>query len=56
MADNDNNGSGGIGILGVLIGAVIVFAIGFLALNGNFNGGGTKNVSLNVNPPATSSK
>ncbi len=34
MADN----SGGIGILGVVIGAVIVLGIGFFFLNGNFSG------------------
>ena len=49
MADN----SGGIGILGVVIGAAIVVAIGFFLLNGNFNGGGGKSVSLNITPPAT---
>lgn len=51
MADN----SGGIGILGVVIGAAIVLAIGFFMLNGNLNDGGTKSVNLNVNPPATTS-
>lgn len=52
MADN----SGGIGILGVVIGAAIVIALGFFLLNGNFNTGGTKSVNLNINPPATSPK
>lgn len=50
MAEN----SGGIGILGVVIGAAIVLAIGFFFLNGTFNGGGTKSVNLNINPPSTS--
>ena len=45
MADN----SGGIGILGVVIGAAIVIALGFFLLNGNFNTGGTKSVNLTVN-------
>jgi hypothetical protein len=55
VSDN-GGGSGAMGILGVVIGAAIVLAIGFFALGGNFNGGGTKSVNLNVNPPATSSK
>jgi hypothetical protein len=49
MADN----SGGIGILGVVIGAAIVLGIGFFMLNGNLNN--TKSVNLNITPPATSS-
>jgi hypothetical protein len=52
MADN----SGGIGILGVVIGAAIVIALGFFMLNGNFNMGGSKSVNLNINPPATTTK
>lgn len=52
MADN----SGGIGILGVVIGAAIVIALGFFLLGGNFGGSGTKSVNLNINPPATSTK
>lgn len=52
MADN----SGGVGLLGVIIGAAIVVALGFFLLNGNFNGGGTKSVNLTVTPPATSTK
>ena len=51
MADN----SGGIGILGVVIGAAIVLGIGFFFLNGNLNGSSPKSVNLNINPPATSS-
>jgi hypothetical protein len=50
MADNSG---GGIGILGVVIGAAIVLGIGFFMLNnGNLNGP-TKSVNLNINPPAT---
>ena len=52
MADN----SGGVGLLGVIIGAVIVAALGFFLLGGHLNGGGTKSVNLNIHPPATSSK
>ncbi len=52
MADN----SGGVGLLGVIIGAAIVVALGFFLINGNFIGGGAKNVNLTVNPPATSTK
>lgn len=51
MADN----SGGIGILGVVIGAAIVIALGFFLLGGNFEGG-SKSVNLNINPPATTTK
>jgi len=50
----DNSGSG-MGILGVIIGAVIVVAIGFFFLNGGFSGG-TKSVDINIKPPVTSSK
>lgn len=52
MADN----SGGVGLLGVIIGAAIVVVLGFFLLNGNFNTGGSKSVNLNINPPATSTK
>jgi hypothetical protein len=51
MADN----SGGIGILGVVIGALIVLGVGFFLLNGNLTGGSPKSVNLNINPPATTS-
>ena len=54
MADN-SGGGGGMGILGVIIGAVIVVAIGFFFLNGNMNSG-SKSVDINIKPPATSSK
>ncbi len=52
MADN----SGGVGLLGVVIGAAIVIALGFFLLGGNFDRGGTKSVNLNINPPATTTK
>ena len=46
MADN----SGGSGILGVLVGAFIVLAIGIVFLSyGGF--GGDKRVEVNVKPP-----
>ena len=51
MADS----SGGIGILGVVVGAAIVLVIGFLFFNGNFSGG-TKTVDVNIKPPATITK
>ena len=43
--------SGGIGILGVVIGAAIVVIIGFFLLNGTFTGG-SKPVNVNVTAPA----
>jgi hypothetical protein len=43
--------SGGIGILGVIIGAAIVVVLGFFLLNGNMTGG-TKSVDVNIKPPA----
>jgi hypothetical protein len=51
MADS----SGGIGILGVIVGAAIVLVLGFLLLNGNFSGG-TKSVDVNIKPPAVAGK
>jgi len=43
MAD----GSGGIGILGVIVGAVLVLGIGFFALHSGTKGGGsTTGVSI----------
>lgn len=47
--------SGGIGILGVIIGAVIVAALGYFLLSGTFTGG-TKSVDVNIKPPAAASK
>jgi hypothetical protein len=46
----DNGGSGGIGILGVIVGAVIVVALGYMFLaNGNFSGHGpSTNVKIEV--------
>lgn len=51
MADS----SGGMGVLGVIVGAAIVIVLGFFLLNGNIGGGGAKNVDVNIKPPATSS-
>ncbi len=53
MADGS---SGGIGILGVIIGAVIVVAIGFFLLNGNMLGGNTKSVDVNIKAPVSAPK
>jgi len=52
MADN-NGGGGGIGILGVVIGAVLVVGIGFLVLTqtGALGGGQSKQVDVNLNVP-----
>lgn len=47
--------SGGIGLLGVIIGAVIVAALGFFLLQGNVFSG-SKSVDVNIKPPAVSSK
>lgn len=46
-------GSGGIGILGVVIGAVLVIGIGLLAF-GVFPGIGGKSTTVNITPPAIS--
>lgn len=52
MADG-NSGSGGIGILGVLIGAAIVAVVGFFLLNGNvFNQ--KKVLDVEIKLPSTS--
>lgn len=45
-------GSGGIGILGVIVGAAIVVLIGFF-LWGGMPGGGGKTVDINIKPPVT---
>lgn len=47
MADH----SGGVGILGVLVGAVLVIGIA-LFIFGAFPGGGGKTTTVNINPPA----
>jgi hypothetical protein len=45
----DNSGSGGIGLLGVIIGAVIVVALGYMFIgNGHFGGGPSTNVKIEV--------
>lgn len=46
---------GGIGILGVIIGAAIVIILGFFLLNGNLTGG-SKTVDVNVKAPTTTTK
>jgi len=43
--------SGGIGLLGVIIGAAIVVVLGFFLFNG-MPGSGTKSVDVNIKPPA----
>ena len=50
MADS----SGGIGIIGVIVGVAIVLLVGFFLLNGNM--GNSKSVDINIKPPVTSSK
>jgi hypothetical protein len=53
MADSGN--SGGIGLLGVIIGAAIVIGLGFALLqSGVF--GNSKSVDVNIKPPAVASK
>lgn len=47
--------SGGIGILGVVVGAAIVIVLGFFLLNGTFTGG-SKPVNVNVTAPSAPSK
>ncbi|MBB5054174.1 high-affinity Fe2+/Pb2+ permease [Afipia massiliensis] len=49
MADG---GSGGIGILGVIVGAALVIAIGFFFLQGGMKGGGGSAPSVTINTPA----
>ena len=53
MADSGN--SGGIGLLGVIIGAVIVAALGFALVQGGIFGN-SKTVDVNVKPPAVAAK
>lgn len=53
MANGDS--SGAVGILGVVIGAVIVIALGFFLINGGmFRGGGgpASTVNVDVKPPS----
>ena len=50
MADS----SGGIGILGVIIGVALVLIVGFFIFNGNM--GNSKSVDVNIKSPVTSSK
>lgn len=51
-----DSGSGGVGILGVIVGAAIVAALGFFLLKGVPGSGGTKTVDVNIKPPITSTK
>lgn len=49
----DGNSGGGMGLLGVLIGAAIVVGLGyFFIVNGGI--GGAKSVNVNIKPPAVS--
>ena len=52
---SDGNGGGGIGVLGVLVGALIVIVVGggILFATGNLGGGG-KTSTLKVELPAVS--
>ena len=50
MADGS---SGGIGILGVIIGAAIVVVIGIFLINGNFPGNNSKSLDVNIKPPVS---
>ena len=51
MADS----SGGIGILGVIVGAAIVLILGFFLFNG-MPGGNSKSVDVTIKPPAVATK
>ena len=51
---SNNGGSGGIGILGVIVGAVIVVGIGLLLLGNPFATSG-KSVNIKVEMPKVSS-
>ena len=44
--------SGGIGILGVIVGAAIVLVLGFFLING-MPGSSTKTVDVNIKSPVT---
>lgn len=46
----DSGGSGGIGLLGVIIGALIVVGLGVLFFQGGL--GGPQKIDVNVKPPA----
>ena len=48
-------GSGGIGILGVIVGAIIVVGIGFFFLQGGMKGGGASKPSVTIQTPAAPS-
>ena len=45
-----------VSVMGSIIGAAIVVALGFFLINGNFVGGGAKSVNLTVTPPAPTTK
>ena len=45
-------GSGSTGILGVIVGVVLVLAVGFFLMNGNVFGGGSKGPSVTINTPS----
>lgn len=45
-------GSGGIGLLGVIVGAAIVLAGGFFFLQGGMKGGGASKPSVTIQTPA----
>lgn len=53
---SDSGGSGGIGILGVIVGAAIVATLGFFLIKGVPGGGDTKTVDINIKPPVTSTR
>jgi hypothetical protein len=51
-----SDSSGGVGLLGVVIGAAIVIGLGVFLLQGNVFSGGSKSVDVNIKPPAISGK
>lgn len=51
MADD---GSSGIGILGVIVGAALVVVVALFLFGMPTTGGGSKNVTIDVRPPVTS--
>ena len=53
MADG---GSGGIGLLGVIVGAVIVVGIGFFFLQGGMKGKAPSGPSVTITAPAAPGK
>ncbi len=49
----DNGSSGGIGLMGVLIGALIVFGLGYFLLSGRLGPDAPSDVNVKIEAPKT---